>query len=133
MTVTQELDAERFVSLTTFRRTGEPVATPVWITDHDGAPVAFTPAGTGKLKRLAHDPRVQVRPCDRRGRVADSAPTYVGRATMVEDAAQVDRIRDGLREKYGLEFRVFMLVERLLRRGRSARRVGLRFDLQREA
>lgn len=60
-----------FVSLTTFRRSGEPAPTPVWVAldpTRDAALVVTTPAGTGKLKRLRNDPRVTVRPSDRSGR-----------------------------------------------------------------
>ena len=61
---------ERFVSLTTYRRDGRGVATPVWVARDGDALVVITPEGTGKLKRLRHTSRVTLRPCDRRGRVA---------------------------------------------------------------
>ena len=64
---TLDLAGEQFVSLTTFRRDGTPVPTPVWIAQDGDAPlVVTTPAGTGKVKRLRHDPRVELRTCNRR-------------------------------------------------------------------
>ena len=70
MTTLTALGHERFVSLTTFRRNGEGVATPVWVARDGDALVVITPEGTGKLRRLRRDDRVTLRPCDRRGRVA---------------------------------------------------------------
>ena len=67
------LPASRYVSLTTFRRTGEPVATPVWAAPDGDALVVWTRADSGKVKRLRHTARVTVAPCDVRGRVEGPA------------------------------------------------------------
>ena len=58
---------ERFVSLTTFRRSGEAVSTPVWVARDGNALVVLTPAASGTVRRLRHDPRVEVRPCQGSG------------------------------------------------------------------
>ncbi|MEV4417720.1 PPOX class F420-dependent oxidoreductase [Catellatospora sp. NPDC049609] len=110
------LGGERFVSLTTFRRSGTPVATPVWVARDGGALVVTTPAGSGKVKRLRRDPRVELRPCDRRGRVRPGAPTATGTAEIVAGAGG-DAPTALIRRKYGIEYRVVMLLERLLVRG----------------
>ena len=94
------LNAQRYVSLTTFRRTGAPVSTPVWIA-RDGAElvvVSVDPAG--KLKRLAHTPRVELRPCDVRGRVPEGAPTYAGTAVVVRTPEGVAAVKRALARKY---------------------------------
>jgi PPOX class probable F420-dependent enzyme len=52
---------ERCLLLTTFRRNGTPVATPVWVVALDDATAGFyTSSGSGKAKRLAHTSRVTV-------------------------------------------------------------------------
>jgi PPOX class probable F420-dependent enzyme len=112
-----------FVSLTTFRRSGVPVSTPVWVAADGDDLVILTPAASGKVKRLRHDARVELRPCSRRGAVEPDAPLVAGRA-VVEPAA-VEHVRSLIKAKYGLEYRVFMLVERVVARGEQAR-VGLR-------
>ena len=116
---------ERFVSLTTFRRSGEAVSTPVWIAADGDHLVVYTPAASGKVKRLRHTARVELRPCDRRGRVADGAPTVAGAATIHDDAAAVERVRVLMVGKYRLEFRIFMAVEAVVRRTRETPRVAL--------
>ncbi|TPW76878.1 PPOX class F420-dependent oxidoreductase [Schumannella sp. 10F1B-5-1] len=109
-----------FVALTTFRRTGEGVSTPVWVARDGDALVVITPLGTGKLKRLKNDPRVTVQPCGRRGSVADDAPLVEARATVSAEADDVTRATDAVRRKYGAEFYIVMFIERLVRRGVGA-------------
>lgn len=118
------LGDERFVSLSTFRRSGEEVATPVWIAREGTALVVTTGADAGKVKRLRRDPRVRLRPCDRRGRVADDAPVADGAAVVVDDPADHRAPLELLARKYGFEYRIVMLIERIARRG-STRRVIL--------
>ncbi len=107
----------RYVSLTTFRRTGEGVATAVWIAPSADAAIVLTGAGSGKAKRLRRDPRVELRECDARGRVRPGAPVVRARAEAVVDPVEQDRLLAGHRRKYGLQFRAFRVVEHLATRG----------------
>ena len=111
------LGDERFVSLTTFRRSGVPVATPVWVARDGHDLVVTTPAESGKVKRLRHDPRVELRPCSRTGRVDPRTAAVPGVAEVLTDETG----REQIRRKYGLEYRVVMAVERLTRAGRRPR------------
>lgn len=113
-----EMADQQFVSLTTFRRTGAPVAAPVWIARDGDALVVTTVADSGKVKRLRNDPRVELRPCSRRGRVADGAPVAAGVAEVV---APSERATAALRGKYGLQYRLITGVERLVARGKRER------------
>src|SRR3954452_4481217 len=119
------LGGERFVLLTMYRRSGEPVPTPVWVLPDAGAAIVSTPEGAGKLKRLLDDPRVTVQPCDRRGNVDPGAPVVEGRAEIIRDSAASEAVNRRLARKYGLEFRIFMAIEWLVRRG-NANRVVVR-------
>lgn len=127
------LGDERFVSLTTFRRSGDPVSTPVWVVrDGDGL-VVYTAAESGKVKRLRHDPQVELRACDRRGRVAPGTPTVEATAVVDDSAGAVEDAESLLKAKYGWEFggiRLLQVAERALRRGGPAReRVVLRLTV----
>jgi PPOX class probable F420-dependent enzyme len=115
------LGGERFVLLTTFRRSGEPVPTPVWVLPDAGAAIVSTPEGAGKLKRLRRDPRVTLQPCDRRGKVAPGAPLVEGRAEIIGDPDASAAVNRRLERKYGVEFRIFLAIEWVLRRGNSTR------------
>ena len=124
----ERLASERFVSLETVRRNGIAVATPVWIAREGEELIVSTPAGSGKVKRLRRDPSVTIRPCDRRGRVRGASAAVAGRATIVADPSQVQRLGAVLARKYRLGYPVVMLIERLIRR-RAGGRVMLRIRL----
>lgn len=112
---------EQYVSVTTYRRDGTPVATPVW-TARDGDVLVFwTVTGSGKIKRIRNNPEVSVAACDVRGNVRGEAVT--GRAEVL-DAEGTDRVRSMIRRKYGLLGRLTLLGSRF-RRG-SAGTVGVR-------
>jgi len=113
-----EMADEQFVSLTTFRRSGAPVATVVWISRNGDTLVVTTVADSGKVKRLRNDPRVELRPSNRRGAVADDAPVATGVAAVVPPD---ERATAALRRKYGLQYRIITSLERLLARGRRER------------
>jgi PPOX class probable F420-dependent enzyme len=104
---------QRFVSLTTFRRSGAAVATAVWIARDGDALVVTTTADSGKVKRIRQDSHVEMRVCDRRGRVPAGAEPVAGVAEVVSPNAGH---LAALRAKYGLEYRLAVAVERLLRR-----------------
>lgn len=115
------LNDNRFLSLTTFRRSGEPVSTPVWIARDGDSLIVTTPAASGKVKRLRNDPRVELRPCSRFGKVEAGAEPVAGLAEILTDATSQDRLEAILRKKYGLEYRIVLGIERLGKRGESKR------------
>ncbi len=127
MTATTLLDLgdEPFVLLTTFRRSGKRVSTPVWVARDGDHLVVITPAGTGKVKRIAANPAVEVTPCDRRGRPKPWAPTVAGRAEVREAAAEADAAREAIKAKYRWEFRIFMAIEKVARRMKDPQRVAV--------
>ena len=110
------LASARFVALTTFRRSGVPVATPVWFApslDEPGLFAVITVDATGKTKRLAHTDSVELQPCDMRGRVAPGAASYRGTARVVRDAAGVAPVRRAVVAKYGFPARFSDLTEKV--------------------
>ena len=119
------IGAEKFVSLETFKRNGDGVASAMWIA-RDGADlVVWTPADAWKVKRVRRDPRVTLRPSTRMGAVSDGAPTLHGRAEVVTEPAEVTRVANLVKAKYGLQFHVITTLEAIIARGRKPR-VALR-------
>ena len=109
----------RNVALTTYRRSGDPVTCPVWIVDcGDGTYGITTEDPSGKVKRLRHDDRVELRPCDSRGKVPDGAPAWTGTAALVSGEAS-DRLRDRLRSRYGIQMRLIEGMAALRRKQRT--------------
>ncbi|MEO6999368.1 MAG: PPOX class F420-dependent oxidoreductase [Terracoccus sp.] len=93
-------DDVQYVSLTTFRKSGVGVPTAVWIARDGDQLVVTTVDRTGKVKRLANNPTVDLRPCDMRGNVVDGAPTYSGTAQVVRDATEVAAVKKAIARKY---------------------------------
>jgi PPOX class probable F420-dependent enzyme len=62
------LEGHKNMNLTTFRKSGEPVVTPVWYVILDGKLYVRTGTGTGKAKRIRNNPRVLLAPATVRGK-----------------------------------------------------------------
>ena len=112
------LGRERYISITTFRRDGSPVATPVWVVADSDRLYVWTGAQTGKAKRIRHNPAVTVAPCSGRG--ALTGPAVPARAQIVPSASR-PQVWALFLAKYRLQLRAIIWSTRisgLLRRGR---------------
>jgi PPOX class probable F420-dependent enzyme len=118
------LPVSTYVSLTTFRRTGVPVSTPVWAAPDRGTLVVWTRADSGKVKRLRHMARVTVAPCDVRGRT--HGPAVEGVGEFVPEADRPHAIA-ALRAAYGLKFTAGNSMSRFWHR--LTRRPGPRHEI----
>jgi uncharacterized protein len=56
---------QRYLSLSTLRRSGAEVKTPVWFAALDGKLCVFTAGASGKVKRLRHSRRARIAPAMR--------------------------------------------------------------------
>lgn len=116
----------RFVRLTSYKRDGSGVATPVWIAPlGDGTAGFTTPSGTWKVTRIRRTPRVVVQQSDVRGRPTPGTEPVELHATVHADAATVARVRAAIAAKYGVQYRLISAVERIagVVRRRPAERV----------
>lgn len=96
------LEHEKYILLTTFRRDGTPVSTPVWIVPLDGGKFGFTTSsGSGKAKRLAHTSRVTVQASDVRGRIKPGSSPMDATALIVKGPEYVG-IKAKVKSKYGV-------------------------------
>lgn len=112
---------ESFVALTTFRKSGTPVATTVWVARDGDALLVLTPGESGKVKRLRNNPAVQLQPSGRRGKVEDDAVTVSGTAEIISADADVERLKSIFRKKYGVQFKITMVIERMFAKRQKPR------------
>lgn len=119
---------EKFVSLTTFKKSGEKVSTAMWLARDNDALVMWTPADSWKVKRIRRDSRIELAPSGRTGRVTAAADTTSGSAVVDADPAETARVKQLIKAKYGLEFHVITFLERIIARG-SKDRVVVRITL----
>lgn len=101
---TAKLASAEFVALTTYRRSGTPVTTPVWIVRDGGQLVVWTAARSGKVRRLRHTPQLHLAPSDYHGTALDESVSGTG-AVLARSA--LPRARSAMIAKYGWRFRYF--------------------------
>jgi PPOX class probable F420-dependent enzyme len=105
-----ELADEKYLLLTTYKRSGDAVATPVWAVALDAGKIGFwTSSGSGKAKRLAHTPKVTVQPCDSRGKIKDGTSPVTGTAKVVS-GPELEGIRARIVDKYGFMTKITKLL-----------------------
>lgn len=123
-TTLETLADGKYLLLTTYRKNGTAVPTPVWVVRDGDALGVWSAADAWKVKRVRNRADVLVGPCDVRGNpTGGSVP---GRAEVLDDAG-TERYRKLLARKYGITGRLVLLGSRL-RRGRTGT-VGIRVTL----
>jgi len=120
------LARETYISLTTFRRDGRAVATPVQCVADGDRLLVYTKSTTGKVKRLRHTPRATIAACDMRGRPKKDAEAVDVSVSFV-DPSEFGRADELMKQKYGLPQRVLAPLRRRIERllGRAADPVWL--------
>lgn len=112
----------RYIALTTYRRDGRPVTTPVWAAPLNGSLYVVTARSTGKVRRLRATDRVRFAPSNMNGRRILGA-WHEGSGRVVEDEQRRGEALAALRRKYGWQMSLAMLINRL--RGLERERVVL--------
>lgn len=115
------LGDKAFVSLTTFRKNGERISSPVWVARDGDTLIVLTPEESGKVKRIRNNGQVEIRPSSRAGKVADGSEPVPGIAEIVTDASTTARLTHVLQKKYGLEYHIVMFIERIAARRQKPR------------
>jgi PPOX class probable F420-dependent enzyme len=106
---------EKYVQLTTFTRDGTPKQVPVWVVDLGDKTVGFTTAlDTWKVKRIRHDPTVELVPSNSRGVPKDGATPVTGIAEVVT-GDRYEEILTKVKAKYGWQVGLIRFLARLRR------------------
>ena len=100
----------KYLSLTTYRRDGSPVSTPVWFVEEGGRLFVTTAADSYKAKRLRRNPACMVAPCTARGvPKGDAAPAEV----EFLPEAEHDRVDELMAKKYRVDRILILPIYRL--------------------
>jgi uncharacterized protein len=99
------LRGSKYCLLITFRRSGEPVPTPVWFgLAADGRLYVRTEADAAKVKRIRAQARVRLAPSNARGKPTGPLAEGVARVLPGEEEERAER---ALRANYGLGRRLY--------------------------
>jgi PPOX class probable F420-dependent enzyme len=112
----------RYLSVTSFKRDGTGVATPVWAVSDGKRLFALTDLHSAKIRRIRRNPEVLVAPCWVNGKPR-RAP-LPARAEVLTSNADLERVQGLLREHYKISYRLVMLFYRLGRRLRGDQAVA---------
>ncbi|MBQ73807.1 MAG: PPOX class F420-dependent enzyme [Gammaproteobacteria bacterium] len=124
----ESLKNARYTSLSTWRRNGNEVSTPVWFAAaSDTTFFCFSAADAGKVKRLRNSPRARVASCDARG--GKLGEWHDAKAYLVtDDSDQTGQAYALLKQKYGIQMSITNLMSRLS--GRINNRAVIRIELE---
>jgi PPOX class probable F420-dependent enzyme len=95
--VPPEVRGKKYISLTTFRKSGAAVATPVWFGEEADKLFVMTRSDMGKTKRVRNNPQVKVAPCTIRGKVTGAEFSAAARILPKEEHAHA---RQAINRKY---------------------------------
>lgn len=117
------LAASKYLSLTTYRKNGDAVATPVWLVRDGDVLNVITQKNSGKVKRIRNNAQVLLAPCDARGRIqGESVP---GMATLLDDQRSAE-VAKRIKARYGLLGALLMWRgERAARKNPDAGQIGI--------
>ncbi len=118
----------KYISLSTYRRSGASVETPVWFVEMEQKLYVFTTGDSGKVKRLRNSPKARIAPCDARGGLKGEWQDVEAR--VVEDRSTIERAHALLRTKYGFQMWLTDVMSKLS--GRLKRRAFIEIDLLRD-
>ena len=107
----------RYLSVTSFRRDGTGVATPVWFVSDGERLFALTDLHSAKVPRMRRDPHVLIASCRADGRLR-SEPVRA-RVEVLTALPELDHVQKLLSERYKLSYRLVMAIYRLGRRLRG--------------
>lgn len=97
-----QLAKQKYLALTTYRRNGEGVTTPVWVVGLDDGRLGFwTADGTGKTKRIRHTNRVTVQASNARGKPKRRSAPVEGFAELVRTGPAFEEVHRKVTAKYG--------------------------------
>jgi PPOX class probable F420-dependent enzyme len=85
MPIPSEIQGQKYILLTTFRKNGTAVPTPIWFAEDNDKLYLKTRADSGKTKRIRNNPQVRVAPCTVRGKVTGPESSASARILPPED------------------------------------------------
>lgn len=100
-------DGHKYTALTTFRKNGTPVITPVWFIKQDERLVIWTAKDSGKAKRLRKNPCVKLGPSNHSGKLLGAVEEGTARFLQESEHSEMKKAFQG---KYGWQEKLFALL-----------------------
>lgn len=104
---------QNYLNLESYRKTGNPVTTPMWFTEDNGTLYVYSLANAGKVKRIRNNAKVRVVASDLRGKPKGE---WVEAKAHILDERRAELAHKLLNKKYGWMKRIGDLFSRLRKR-----------------
>lgn len=111
MTTLNEMGDATYIALETFKKNGQGVNTPVWVTKEGNKLFVMTDAGSWKAKRIRNNSRVRVAKSDFRG--SPQSDWREAEAHILENLDAWQKMETRMKAKYGYQYRIWALMNRL--------------------
>ncbi|QIZ00988.1 PPOX class F420-dependent oxidoreductase [Streptomyces sp. S1D4-11] len=109
-TALESLGTGKYLLVTSYRKNGSPVPTPVWVVRDGDTLGIWTPADSYKVKRIRARGDILVGPCDLRG---NPLGDQVSATAEICEPDTTARYRKLITRKYGIVGRLTLLSSRL--------------------
>ena len=116
----------QYVALTTYRRDGTPVVTPVWAAAEGDSLFIFSNPNAGTVKRVRNSSRATVAPCTATGTITGAA---LPAEAFLLSKDQMPKVWSLLVKKYGIAARLFVVYDSVRSLVGKARAAGIELRL----
>jgi PPOX class probable F420-dependent enzyme len=100
----EQFKKQQYMSIETYRKSGEGVRTPVWFIESNGEYCFNTESDSGKVKRIRRNPAVRIAPCTVRG---DLKGDFIPGIARILPAEEAEKVKKSYAKKYGLMGLIF--------------------------
>src|SRR5881397_1833054 len=118
-----QFSSEKYVSIESYRKNGDPARTPVWFVEDQGTIYVRTDNDTGKVKRIRRNPHVKIAACNIRGTPKSD---WLEATTKFTEGEEARRALELLKKKYGLPYRLVRSIGKLQGRASKALVLAIR-------
>ena len=121
------LNQEQYINLSTQKRDGRFVNTPVWFSQEGETNnyYIFSTKNAGKIKRIRNFPNVKVAPCNGCGKL--KSDWIDAKAELIDEPEKIKFSFSALRNKYGFRFKISDCFSKIF--GRYHKRQIIKFSI----
>ena len=105
----ETFEKAKYINIQTYKKTGQPISTPVWFIIKDNKIFFRTSHNSGKIKRIRNNNNVKFALCDIRGKI--KGEWYEGIAKIENDSDNSILFR--INKKYGLSSRLMKIFYKI--------------------
>jgi PPOX class probable F420-dependent enzyme len=99
----EELTKHKYINLETYKKSGQPVRTPVWFMVDNNLVYVVTSTDTGKAKRLRNSPSLRIVPSSFNG---EPKGEWIDGKARFAEGSEAERAIQLRKKKYGLQARL---------------------------